>query len=528
MLKQSYLLIIFIVLLFISCKDEKVAEVVEQKPPNIIYILADDLGYGDISSFNPSGKIKTPNIDELAITGMRFTDAHSSSAVCTPTRYGILTGRYSWRSPLKSGVVTGKSKALIPENRATVASLLKKSGYHTAFIGKWHLGWNWAEKDTIDSGGDGWNPEDFENLDFSKDISHSPNELGFDYSYGLPASLDIAPYVYVENNKITAKVDSVTVDTGKYTWWREGPTASDFIHEDVTPNFFRRSMDYIKGQSQQEAPFFLYLALPSPHTPILPTADWLGKSGINPYADFIMQIDDYIGQLVTTLEEQGITENTMIVFTSDNGPSPFSDFEILAQHGHDPRAGLRGHKADIYEGGHRIPFIVKWPAKITPNKISNVTISLTDFMATCAAIVQNPLKDNEGEDSFSLLALLVDKQVGTYRREATVHHSVNGSFAIRKGKYKLIFVPGSGGWSYPIPGKDDVSDMPKFQLYNLDIDASENKNLVLEYPDVVQELKELMVSYIENGRSTPGLPQQNSSLHLNGDEWHQIDAFMKE
>ena len=245
MLKQVFSLFTFF-LCFVSlnsCKEEKVLEEVKEKAPNIIYILADDLGYGDISSYNPSGKIKTPHIDELAQKGMRFTDAHSPSAVCTPTRYGILTGRYSWRSPLKSGVLTGKSKALIPKNRATVASLLKKSGYHTAFIGKWHLGWDWAQKDTSNFGGEGWNHEDFANLDFTKKISHSPNDLGFDYAYGHSGSLDMAPYVYVENGSITADVDQVTEDTRKYTWWRKGPTASDFVHEVVTPNFFRKSME---------------------------------------------------------------------------------------------------------------------------------------------------------------------------------------------------------------------------------------------------------------------------------------------
>lgn len=529
MLKQSYFLVfsILIYALQSSCKQEIKSKPTESKPPNIIYILADDLGYGDISSNNPSGKIKTPNIDELATQGMRFTDAHSPSAVCTPTRYGILTGRYSWRSALKTGVLTGKSKALIPESRSTVASLLQKSGYHTAFIGKWHLGWDWALKDGLDFGGDGWNYEDFETVDFTKNITHSPNDLGFDYAYGLSGSLDMAPYVYVEDGRITAAIDSVTEDTGKYTWWRKGPTASDFIHEDVTPNFFKRSMIYIKERSKQDKPFFLYLALPSPHTPILPTTEWQGKSGINYYADFMMQIDDYVGQLIQTLDDEGITDNTMVVFTSDNGPSPEADFEILAQHGHDSRAGFRGHKADIYEGGHRIPFIVKWPTQIKPNSTSQTTISLTDFMATCADVINVDLKQTEAEDSFSLLPLLHPNDTTFYKREATVHHSVNGSFAIRKGNHKLIFVPGSGGWSYPVPGKDDTTDMPKFQLYDVEADPSEKKNLVMEYPKVVEELFQLMVSYIKNGRSTPGVPQQNAPLHLNGAEWHQIDTFMK-
>lgn len=528
MLKQSYFLVISFILLALqtSCKEKEPPVLMEQKPPNIIYILADDLGYGDISSYNPTGKIKTPNIDELAAQGMRFTDAHSPSAVCTPTRYGILTGRYSWRSPLKSGVLTGKSKALIPKNRTTVASFLKKSGYYTAFIGKWHLGWDWAQKDSTADGAEGWNYEDFENLDFTKNIEHSPNELGFDYAYGHSGSLDMAPYVYVENGSATADVNQVTEDKGKYTWWRKGPTAVDFVHEDVTPNFFRRARAYIKDRSKQDKPFFLYLALPSPHTPILPTEEWLGKSGINPYADFMMQVDDYVGQLMQTVLEQGITENTIIIFTSDNGCSPQADFEVLASHGHDPNAGFRGHKADIYEGGHRVPFIVKWPAKIMPNTTSDATISLTDLLATCSDLVDVSLKDNEGEDSFSLVSLFENRGADTYERTATVHHSINGSFAIRKGNYKLIFAPGSGGWSYPVPGKADVSDLPKFQLYDVVTDPSEKENLWLTHPEKVDELTKLMATYINEGRSTPGEPQQNSTLQLNGKEWHQVQHLM--
>ncbi|MFK7810862.1 MAG: arylsulfatase [Maribacter sp.] len=516
----------FCCLVFLSCKNENKEAVSDEKQPNIIYILADDLGYGDISSFNPEGKIKTPNIDKLAEEGMKFTDAHSPSAVCTPTRYGIITGRYSWRSSLKQGVLTGKSKALISKSRTTVASLLQKADYQTAFIGKWHLGWDWAQKDTANFGGEGWDSKDFSNLDFTKPVTHTPNDLGFDYAYGHSGSLDMAPYVYVENGKSTAVVDHVTEDTGKYTWWRKGPTAADFVHDDVTPNFFRKSMNYIKEQSKKESPFFLYLALPSPHTPILPTEEWMGRSGLNPYADFVVMIDNYVGQLTKTLEEQGLAENTLIIFTSDNGCSPEADFEILGEKKHDPSGIFRGHKADIYEGGHRVPFIVKWPGKIQTNSVSNQTISQTDLMATCADIVGIDLEETEGEDSFSLLPLFDNDKTTSFKREATVHHSINGSFAIRKGNYKLIFCPGSGGWSFPKPGKDDMSDLPKFQLYDLKADPSEEHNLFEEHPEKVNELAGLMKSYIENGRSTPGVKLVNAPLHLNGKEWNQIEPIL--
>ena len=510
-------------LTFISCKEEAKSIEEPEKLPNIIYILADDLGYGDIGAFNPEGKIRTPHIDDLAASGMKFTDAHSPSAVCTPTRYGIITGRYSWRSPLKNGVLTGKSKALIPKKRSTVASLLKRKGYQTAFIGKWHLGWDWALKDGTEFGGTGWNPEDFDSIDFTKPVTNTPNDIGFDYAYGHSGSLDMAPYAYVENGKITAAVDSVTEDSEKYTWWRKGPTASDFVHEAVTPNFFEKSMAYVQEKAGASTPFFLYLALPSPHTPILPTEEWQGKSGINPYADFVMMIDDYVGQLERTLKEAGLSENTLIIFTSDNGCSPEADFDILGEKGHDPSAIYRGHKADIFEGGHRVPFIAKWPGKIEPGTVSDKTICHTDLMATCAEIAEIQLKDNEAEDSFSLLPLFSKPDSDDYLREATVHHSVNGSFSIRKDNLKLIFCPGSGGWSHPKPNMAGIEKMPLMQLYDLAKDPGETENLYDVYPEIVNQLTELMASYIENGRSTPGSKQMNAPLDLDGKPWSQIE-----
>ncbi|MET2984442.1 sulfatase family protein [Aureibaculum conchae] len=513
----------FLVLLVIGCNPKEKNQVVEENNlPNIIYVLADDLGYGDIGAFNPDGKIKTPSLDQLANDGIKFTDAHTSSAVCTPTRYGILTGRYNWRSPIKNGVLTGVSKALIPNDRTTVASLLQKEGYETGFIGKWHLGWDWALKRGDSVGGTGWNANDYDNIDFSKPIKNGPAALGFTNSYGHSGSLDMAPYVYVENGMPTAIPDTVTVDKGKYTWWREGPTASDFIHVDVTPNFFRKSFSYIKNRAKEEKPFFLYLALPSPHTPILPTEKWQGKSGLNPYADFMMEIDDYMGQLQKVVEKAGISENTIIIFTSDNGCSPQADFKILEEKGHNPSYIYRGHKADIYEGGHRVPFIVKWPKKIEPNSVSNKTICTTDLLATVADLTNTKLEDNEGEDSFSMLPLFTNN--GDYLRESTVHHSINGSFAIRKGKWKMIFCSGSGGWSDPKPNSDIIKTLPKYQLYDLEKDPSEQQNLYENNDEIALELEKLIIDIIKNGRSTVGKNQLND-VPMNEKEWKQIKRF---
>ncbi|MFC2090663.1 arylsulfatase [Bacteroidota bacterium] len=500
--------------LFTQCNQS------EDHPPNIVLILADDLGYGDISSNNESGKIITPNIDQLGEEGIRFTDAHTSSAVCTPTRYGILTGRYNWRTRLKSGVLGGVSKALIPTNRSTVASVLKESGYNTAFIGKWHLGWNWAKyEDSIKLEEKNFGAS-FGNIDYTKPVTHTPNDLGFDYAYGHCGSLDMAPYVYVENGMATMSPDRTTVDTG-YKFWRKGPTAPDFIHEDVTPNFFRRAMQYIEKQAEKDEPYFLYLPLPSPHTPILPTEEWQGKSGLNPYADFVIMIDDYMGQLVEAIERTGEADNTIVIFTSDNGCSPMAKFEVLEEMGHDPSYIFRGHKADIFEAGHRVPFFIKWPKISNGGRVCDQTICTTDFLATFAEIAGYSLQANEGEDSYSLLKLIEgDLPDGKLFREATVHHSINGSFSIRKGDWKLIMCPGSGGWSFPRPGrdKDVIASLPPIQLYNLKEDPSETNNMESAQPEKVEELKALLVKYIQDGRSTPGEKQENDPIQ---GKWHQ-------
>ena len=490
--------------------------------PNIIYVLADDLGYGDISAFNENGKIPTPNIDQIAITGIKFTDAHSASAVCTPTRYSIMTGRYSWRSKLKAGVLTGKSKALIPKSRKTVAKMLQEQGYHTAFIGKWHLGWDWAlTTDSLESSG--WGPNDFDNIDFTKPVRNVPNDLGFNYAYGHSGSLDMAPYVYVQNGKVTAQPDRITIDTAKYTWWRKGPTGADFIQEQVTPNFFEKAISFISNAPKRQ-PFFLYLALPSPHTPILPTKEWQGKSDLNPYADFVMQIDDSMGKLMAMLEQRGMTDNTLVIFTSDNGCSPEADFNLLGKKGHDPSYIYRGHKADIYEGGHRVPFVAKWPKVIAKNQTSDQLICSTDLMATCAEIIEYDLAENEGEDSYSLLPFFENKTAKTTRKDA-IHHSVNGGFAIRQGDWKLIMDAGSAGWSFPNPKQiNEIDTLPPIQLYNLKTDPAETMNLQAKERGKVAELTKLLSNYIQNGRSTAGEHQQNDDFK--GD-WEQV-AFMRD
>lgn len=474
--------------------------------PNIIYILADDMGYGDVEAYNPECKIPTPALNKMADEGMIFTDAHTSSSVCTPTRYGILTGRYNWRSRLKNGVLWGKDTALISNNRMTVASLLQDNGYHTAFIGKWHLGWNWAMDES-------------DQIDYSKEITNSPNDIGFDYSYGHVASLDIPPYVYVENHMPTAIPDTVTESNlPNGGWWRLGDTAPDFVHEDVTPNFFRRAIKYVEERANKEKPFFLYLPLPSPHTPILPTDEWQDKSGINAYADFVMMVDDYIRQLNDAIKNSGIENNTMVIFTTDNGCSPAANIKEMEKAGHFPGGPYRGHKADIYEAGHRVPFIVKWPDVVTPKTQSDEVICTTDLLATVADIINQKLEDNQGEDSYSILPVLQQQKMDKPLREATIHHSINGSFAIRKGDWKLAMCPGSGGWSYPRPGQDNMDSLPRVQLFNLKNDAGEKVNLSEQHPEKVKELQTLLTKIITDGRSTIGATQANDGAKI----WKQL------
>ena len=464
-----------------------------RQPPNIIYILADDMGYGDVSACNPNAAWKTENIDRIAAEGMMFTDAHSGSAVCTPTRYGVLTGRYAWRTRLKKGVLWSWDEPLIEPGELTVGGLLQAHGYATACIGKWHLGLGWQFHD----------PE-IDSVDFSKPVTGGPTTLGFDSFFGITASLDIPPYVYLEKNRATMVPTRYTEDHSEMGWWRKGLTGDDFEHEQVLPVLTELAVSFIDQQAELEngLPFFLYFPLPAPHTPILPTDKFKGRSGTNPYGDFVLQVDHTVGQVLEALERNGISDETLVFFTSDNGCSPQADFEGLAQFGHDPSYHFRGAKADIFEGGHRVPFVVRWPGRIAPGTSSDQVICLTDLMATVAAIVGHELEPDQGVDSYSLLPVLLGKSSETIRK-ATVHHSVNGSFAIRQGEWKLILCPGSGGWSAPKPGSPEEKELPAFQLYNLETDPGETANLLIQHPDIVSELVSLMEQYLRDGRSTP-------------------------
>ena len=488
----------------------------EKEKPNIIFILADDLGYGDISCFNKNSKIKTPYIDDLASEGIMFTDAHTSSAVCTPTRYGILTGRYNWRSRLKQGVLSGYSKALISQDRITIAEFLQDNGYHTAYIGKWHLGWDWSITKEDSKSRDNLNAAPV--VDFSKPVKNGPETHGFDYSFGFCGSLDMAPYVWVENDKPTMVPTKTTVDKGKQTWWREGLTSDDFVHEQVLPDITKKTVRYINEHANSNKPFFVYMPLPAPHTPILPTKEFKGKSGLdNPYGDFVIMVDWVVEQVKIALEQNGIRENTVLIFTSDNGCSPQADYVQLASKGHNPSYVFRGHKADIFEGGHRVSYVVSWPARVKPG-ITDQLVCTTDLFATVADIIDVEFADNVAEDSYSFLPALSIKSKAKVR-ESIVHHSINGSFAYRKGDWKAIFCPGSGGWSNPKPNSEGIEKLPKVQLYNLSNDIEEKNNVLDEESDIVERYRKELTQIVVNGRSTEGKPQKNDGP----ENWRQLN-----
>lgn len=484
--------------------------------PNVVVILCDDLGYGDVKCLNPDGKIATPNIDRLASQGLIFTDAHTPSAVCTPTRYGLMTGRYSWRTRLQNGVLGGLSPRLIEEGRTTLASLLQEHGYATACVGKWHLGMDWkvlpgkeVSPLSIEK------PEQVHSVDYTAPIKNGPTSVGFDYYYGISASLDMVPYAFIENDRVTEAPTGETsypmVHGREKDATRKGPQAPGFSGYDVLPTLTRKAVEYIDQQAPKAKagqPFFLYLPLASPHTPILPTAEWQGKSGLNPYADFVMQTDASVGQIMAALERGGVSKDTLVIFTSDNGCSPKADFPELAAKGHNPSGRFRGNKADIYEGGHRVPFIVSWPGHTAAGRVSSRLTCLTDVLATVAAVTGAKVSETTGEDSVSFAAELGDR--GGTRESAVVHHSVNGSFAIRDGQWKLVLCSGSGGWSAPRPNSPEAKQAPRVQLYDLSQDIGETRNVQASHPEVVDRLTKLMEKYVADGRSTPGTPQPNA------------------
>ena len=489
-----------------------------QRLPNILYILADDLGYGDVHFLNPKrGKIPTPNIDRLCTQGMTFTDAHSGSAVCSPTRYAVLTGRYAWRSRLQRGVLTPYQPPLIPPSRITVASLLRSRGYATACVGKWHLGWNW--------------PRENGQPVFDRPVTGGPTEVGFDFYFGVDAP-NYPPYCFIRNDRT---VGIPSIPKPKEMYGNDGIMLPGWRLDAILPALARTSIEFIERSCRGGKPFFLYLPLTSPHTPLAVAESWKGKSGLGLYGDWVMQTDSVVGEVLQALDRQGQADNTLVIFTSDNGCAPYIgiDYDVerprqgrvreLEAKGHYPSGPFRGYKSDIWEGGHHVAFVARWPGVVKPGTRSEQVICSTDLMATCAEITGASIPAGAGEDSISILPALKG-HAGKALREATVHHSINGKFAIRQGRWKLALCPGSGGWTAPNDQAAASQGLPEVQLYDLAADPAEQNNLQAQHPKEVERLTALLQQYVSRGRSTPGPAQAND---VSVDLWKKSGTNIK-
>ncbi|WP_396624940.1 arylsulfatase [Luteitalea sp.] len=468
-------------------------------PPNIVVILTDDQGYGDVTAFNPASRIPTPHLDQLAREGLRFTDAHTSSSVCTPTRYALMTGRYSWRTSLKKGVLWGNGDALIEPGRTTIASMLKARGYHTAVVGKWHLGLHWAAKPgaTVDrtttQGPTDW-------IDYTQPITGGPLAVGFDEFFGIPASLDMRDYVYVDGNRVVEQPTSRLpgIPQGVPGFYRPGAAGPSFRPETVLDEVTARAVRVIETQAKAGTPFFLYVPFAAPHTPMLPTGAFVGRTTLGPYGDFVAQTDAAIGTVLAALARTGQAERTLVIFASDNGPAPAGGIASLLPRGHDAAGGWRGTKHTLYEGGTRVPFIVRWPGVVAPGGVTSRTIVISDVLRTVADAVGASVADGAAEDSVSFMPVLRNPSTTTPLHEAIVMQSDAGAFAIRQGKWKLLLAPGDGRASdigAPPDGR------PAVQLYDLEADPKETTNLQAAHPDVVKRLQDLLATYEREGRS---------------------------
>jgi len=510
-MKHAFTLIIALPWLLFSLTAAQAGETTASKP-NILVILADDLGYGDVQCYNPErGKIPTPNIDRLALQGMRFTDGHSSSGVCSPSRYALLTGRYHWRTRLQSGIVALWGEPLIASDRMTIGSLAKENGYRTACIGKWHLGWDWPipadrtaifkDKPKEDIAATTEHRSVWKEV-FSQSIAGGPVTRGFDVYFGTDVP-NHPPFCFIENDRTVGipseflparllKTNQASV---------QGPALVNWTLEPILPTLGDSAVKFIAESAQRDSPFLLYLPLTSPHTPLSVNEEWKGKSGLNLFADFVMETDAVVGRVLAAIEESGEADNTLVIFTADNGCAPYIGVGDLEMMGHFPSGPLRGYKADAWEGGHRVPLIVRWPGRVASNRVCHQLVHQADFMRTIADVLGAKLPDTVAEDSFSLLPLLMgeDKPI----REHAVSTSIGGTPALRVGNWKYIPAPGSGGW-----GKGGDQSQP-IQLYDLTNDLGETKNLASAYPERVNEMNAILEKLINDGRSTSGVPKRN-------------------
>lgn len=489
---MALLLLVFIAgISLVACTED-------EPLPNVLLILVDDMGYGDLPSFNPESKIPTPVIDQLAEGGMRFTDAHATGPLCHPSRYGLITGRYPFRTDLS----VWRKKATIEANRPTIASFMGSAGYHTAMVGKWHLG--------------------FDEKGYDQPLEGGPFDRGFDSYFGIRASTDIPPYFYIRNDRAVAPpTDSIGASSSEGwspiqgAFWRAGGIAPGLELKDVLPRFTDEAIGVIDSHAKGDhgdQPLMLYLAYPAPHTPWLPSEEFIGASGAGMYGDFMTMVDANIGRVLATLDQAGMTDNTVVIFTSDNGPVWY-DVDV-ERFGHDAAGGLRGMKGDAWEAGHRMPFIVKWPGKIAPGTVSDHTLCFTDLFATLTDLTGKALPEGAAPDSYSFMPWLKDSDVQATPRPPIVLRSANGAMMIRSGDWKLIDHLGSGGFSKPgriEPGPGD----PAGQLYNLAEDPGETNNMYAEEPEIVARLKAELEKIVDSPATDAysEIPSEVDSMH---------------
>jgi arylsulfatase A len=517
--------------------------------PNIVFILADDLGIGDVNCYGGDRcLIETPNIDALAAGGVRFTDAHPSASVCGPTRRALMTGRYNWR--FGATVNNGPWGFCGPRpntEKSTLGKLMKRSGYRTGYVGKWHLG---TTMTTLDGKTQG-----LTNVDFTKPLKYGPVQFGFDDSFILPGSLDMYPYAYARNNVWQGQV---TTTKGWSAFNRVGPAENDFQDHEVLETFYTEAESFIKKQ-RKDRPFFLFLALTAPHTPTSPGVDWRGKSKLGVYGDFVMEVDHSVERVMIALKEQGLDENTLVMFSSDHGPGPYAgnilkatpaQIKLLEKRGHYPSGPHRGYKFSVYEGGLRVPLIAHWPRVIAKGSTCDALVGLNDCMATLAELTEQKLVDNEAPDSISFAKLLNDpKAEGT--RKNLIMQSV-GPFVLRDEIWKLCVCPGSGTpasspntrGNEPTPeaawrgaleefkGKPKAADLESglfVQLFNLSNDPHEDRNLATQHPQRVARMVALLKAQINNGRSTPGPKLRNDkNVKILSTTDRRLPAFVRE
>ncbi|MCO8122033.1 arylsulfatase [Stieleria sp. TO1_6] len=480
--------------------------------PNVLILYADDLGYGDLRVNQPDSKIPTPNLNRLARQGMRFSDGHSSSGICTPSRYALLTGRHHWRD--FHGIVNAFGSSVFAPDRLTLPEMLSRQGYDTAAIGKWHLGWDWAAirrpgaKSSKQGRTQVWG---FDAFDWTQSIPDGPLAHGFDHYFG-DTVINFPPYAWIEDDRLVTPPDTM-MDTTKWkpikegNWeCRPGPMVSDWDPYQNIPTITRRGVDYLRSRKDTDKPFFLYFAFPSPHAPIIPNDRFDGKSGAGPYGDFVFETDDAVGQLLSALDESGQAENTIVVFTADNGPEKYA-YARDEKYDHWSSSPFRGLKRDTYEGGHHVPFLVRWPGVTRPGSVNETLVSQIDLMATLANVVEFELPTDAAEDSHDLTPLLRGSTNPV--RSTHVHNTRTNEYAIRDGKWLLVaakngYVSGrNAAWEtkhqYP------ADDQQSVELYDMQTDIGQRNNVAKDHPEVVKRLQTLLAKIRQQGFSAPRL-----------------------